>query len=259
MNKNFSLYDFLIYIFLPFGQLFARINLLNSSVDKSWLLLFCFIPFIVIPIFPILFNMEITFTIFFILVIITNIISLLFIEYGKIDISNTNEKTSIDKYVLLPIIIKVLIAILIIAGFKNDNTNEKIIKNIIIFVSILYSLYLRQREKCNSTKLFTILIDAIFIYSMSDISVDIFNKIKLNNTLQFPTDLNSNLLFSIIGLFISHNFINYFNDNDLTNYCSGKNNFLNFCPDDLHFNKVRIFAMMIFVLYYNNTYTICKS
>lgn len=239
MNKIFSLYDFLIYMFLPFGQLLARINLLNSSMDKSWLLLFCFIPFIVIPILPKIFKIDINFILFLILVIITNIIPLLLIEFGKIKIPNINKNSSIDKYVLLPIIIKILIALSIIYGFKNDNFSEKMIKNIIIFISILYSQYLRQNEKCNTNNLFTIFIDAIFIYCMSDLSVNIFNKIKLN-TLNFPSELDSNLIFSIFGLFISQQFINYFNDNDLNNYCSKK----------FHFNNIRVFTMMISLLYY---------
>lgn len=241
MNKIFSLYDFLIYMFLPFGQLFARINLLNSSKDKGWLLLFCFIPFILIPISP-LFGIDIDFTLFFILVIITNIIPLLVIQFGKIKIFNMNENTSIDKYVLLPIIIKILIAFSIIYGFKMDHLMiDKFIKYGLFFASIIYSVYLRQYEKCETkTNPLLYFMDAIFIYTMTDIFVDIFNKVK-SNTSDISNIPDLNLLFYIIGLFISHHFINYINDNDLDNYCSS----------NLDFMKIHVFTILIFVVYYS--------
>lgn len=229
-------------MFLPFGQLFARINLLNSSNDKGWLLLCCFIPFILIPILPFI-GIDIDFILFFILVIFTNIIPLLVIQFGKIKISNINKNTSIDKYVLLPIIIKILIAFSIIYGFKIDDIMlDKFAKNGLFLASIIYSVYLRQYEKCNTANPLLYLMDAIFIYTMTDISVDIFNKVKSNTSDIFNIpDLN--LLFYIIGLFISHHFINYINDNDLKNYCSS----------NLDFMKIHVFTILIFVVYYSTT------
>jgi hypothetical protein len=84
---------------------------------------------------------------------------------------------------------------------------------------------------------------------MSDFSVDIFNKIK-SNTLNLPNKLDLNLIFSIIGLFISHHFINYFNDNDLDNFCS----------DNFNFNKMHMFTIIISI--FSNKFInklLCKS
>jgi heme/copper-type cytochrome/quinol oxidase subunit 4 len=252
MNKVFSLYDFLIYIFLPFGQLLARINLLNNSIDKSWLILFCFIPFILIPILPKLLDIKLDIIYFFVLIVISNVIPLLLIENGKINLPEKKIETSIDKFVLLPIIIKFIIVFFFLTNGINetqiDNTNfiEANLKSIIIFISIFYSLWVRKNHKCNlsnSNKFMTILLDTIFIYTMSDLSVDIFNNIK-SNTENFPNIDESNnllnLIFSIFGLFFSHTFINYFNDNDINNYCA----------DNFYFNNIHVFTIMISIFYY---------
>ena len=254
MNKIFSLYDFLIYIFLPFGQLFARVNLLNGSMDKSWLILFCFIPFIIIPI---LLKFSIQPDILFIIIgiIISNIIPLMLIEFGNINIPQTPTSNSIDKYIMFPIIVKILIAL--IFTFKFDNTtNEYIVKFVIIFGSIIFSLLTRQYSNnyneltSNSllnNKILTIIVNSIFIYTMSNLSQDVLSDIKLK--LLDPSicpELTSilDLLFSIFGLFISYIFINLFNDNN--------NDINNFCANKIYLNNVNILMITLFYYYNKN-------
>ena len=250
MNKIFSLYDFLIYIFLPFGQLFARINLLNGSMDKSWLILFCFIPFIIIPI---LLKFSIQPDILFIIIgiVISNIIPLMLIEFGKINIPQNHPSQSIDKYIMFPIIVKILIALIFSLKFDNTTT-EYIVKFVIIFSSILFSLLTRQYYndlKSNSltiNKILTIIVNSIFIYTMSNLSKDVFNDIKLKVFDSSSSELTSifDLLFSIFGLFISYIFINLFNDNnnDINNYCANK----------MYLNNVNILMITIFYYYNKN-------
>jgi hypothetical protein len=48
-ETNISWLQVFLYGLFPFGQLFARINLLNGSLDRAWLLLLNFPPFSFIP------------------------------------------------------------------------------------------------------------------------------------------------------------------------------------------------------------------
>lgn len=254
MKNIFSLYDFLIYIFLPFGQLFARINLLNGSMDKSWLILLCFIPFIIIPI---LLKFSIQPNILFIIIgiIISNIIPLMLIEFGKINIQQNQPSQYIDKYIMFPIIVKILIALIFTFKF-NNTTKEYIVKFIIIFGSILFSLLTRHYSNNNNkltsnsllnNKTLTIIVNSIFIYTMSNLSQDVFADIKLklldiSSCSELTTILD--LLFSIFGLFISYIFINLFNDNnnDINNYCANK----------IYLNNANILIITLFYYYNKN-------
>jgi len=245
MNKDFSLYDFCIYTLLPFGQLFARINLLNSSIDKSWLLLFCFIPFLAIPILS-SYSINIDLTIFIIILIISNIFPLLYIQQGLINIPPKSLPSHVDKYVLLPIIIKILIPILYVCLGNNISFFDDNLIFILLFSSIFTSLILRQKKKCNTLniqKIITSFIDAIFIYTMTNVSSDIYNTLK-ENTPSIPNseDFNKILayLVSAFSILIGYIFINFFNDNDINNYCS----------DKFYFNNIHVFTVMISLFYY---------
>jgi len=254
MIKDFSLYDFLIYLFLPFGQLLARINVLNNSLDKPWLIIFCFIPFLLIPILS-KFSIYIDLLYFIMLTLLTNIIPLLLIEFNIIKM-NDNDSTSdnntnyIDKYIILPIIMKILTGLLLIIignNFINDQL-KKFIINMIIISTIIFSLIYKNNNinKLTLKELIIIFFETFFIYAMSDLSVDVFNVIKYN-TINIPNDnfeLN-NLLdsgFSVIGLFISYIFINFYN-----NYYKNINNN---CLNNLYFNNIHVFITMISIFYY---------
>ena len=255
MNKYFTLIDFIKYNILPFGQLCARIDLLNSSMDKSWLLLLSLIPFIIILIFPQIFNIDNVNNIaiiFIIMTILSNIIPLLLIQYDNIKMKdkNTNTNTnneptsSVDSYILLLIIFKLLIPY-----FINDEGSNNTYIELLTFGLIFLILQYRQNSKCKSIvtskKIIILLINTLFIYTMSTLVKTLFNNV-MSNTFKVEYDMQHYAyIISLYGLFISYNYVNLINDNDN-----------DYCENNYNVNTVQIFMLLISLSYYLNQYFI---
>jgi len=145
-SLNLNLYDLLYYSLIPFfGQILARINNFNNSLDQPLLLLLSIIPF-------------------------GEIIPLLYIYLVglKVGVDN-NSSPIINKYILLPIIIKIYSEFLI-----PDKESYKLL-NFILVLSSLFIININRRyvicNKITTKSLIKIIIDTAIMHSFIGIFV----------------------------------------------------------------------------------------
>jgi len=224
--SNFSFLDILIYTPMPFGQLWARIFSLNNSTDQSWLL-----SLMILPILSILFNLDIKFT--GIIMLLSNLFPLLLMKMNKIKMG-TGTSESLDKFVLLPIFVKLLLMI-----FFSTNDLNQIFELLTIFGTIV----MRKMYKCNklsSNLLIKSVIDTSYIYSVIELLkyliTEHLNIMKCNDN---SNSIFNSLLVWSLSLIIGYSTINLVNDTNLDTICS-----------DINYNESIMFLISIFIIFY---------
>ena len=211
--SNLSLFDVLIYTPLPFGQLWARIFSMNNSTDNLWLLVLT-----IVPIISLLLNLKFEFTA--ILLLLSNLFPLVLMKMEQIKPgTETNSSSPLDKYILFPIILKLLIMI-----FLSGDSYIQIYELLILFIPIVF----RKYYKCKTISgniLMKSIIDTTFIYSIIEFAKYIItSKLHILQCDDNSNGLFNNLIVWFIGLLIGYSFINLVNDSNLSISCNQINN-----------------------------------
>jgi hypothetical protein len=163
--------DVLIYGLLNplfFGQILARMDKFNSSTAKGWLLIFSYIPF----------------GDFFVLLYLAsqNTNPLL------IDNNNPNKDIFIDKSIIIPIMLK-----LILVFFNIKDTSQYFI----LFLSLIITNIYRRNYNCNNSltvkSIGKIIVDSSITLCLTEIGVDILPKLYHLILELFPGHLSNKI------------------------------------------------------------------
>jgi len=190
--------DIILYGLLPgIGQLLTRSEYYNGSLDSPYLLIFSLIPIPFLEFIPII-------------MMATNAV--------KIN-PNNNSTFTFDKYMLFPILIKIIGTLLISDNYKSNNA----ILNITLILSIL-TLFINQRKQtCTDITLKStgkIIIDTIICYSVTALVIIIMQYIPKVNSIFKQFGKNTECLIWSYIFIVVYNYINLFNKIDKDAYCN---------------------------------------
>ena len=197
-----SILDYIIYSLMPFGQLLARINNYNGSLDAWWLLL---IPIFYIP--------------------VLGIIPLLLMTFLKI--SDGNVRTSvIDKYLFLPIMFKFYSPYIFSLIGMDPHTYQYAFVTFIIQVILgMLSNISRRSSMCPGDLTVNALgktfMDAAIANNIGELFVYIFTKLPGLNSMNDNSNISINLIsiYWSIGYAFTYIINNMYNEYNAKNYC----------------------------------------
>jgi len=195
----------LLFSFIPFGQLIARIFYLNGSLDKLWLMfpMLLFFPFSLIPMLLIKFG---------------------FVQDGK-------GADPIDKIMLLPLIARI-VALFALNSIGINSPLLFILINLLINLStILIANISRRYYNCEKEGITTdsigkAIIDSTIAYAISEVSPIIISYLPFIGGIYELLGLftqNGNIIdgiFSNMGFAVSYILINMFNQDNIDQFCN---------------------------------------
>jgi hypothetical protein len=195
----------LLFSFIPFGQLIARIFYLNGSLDKLWLMfpMLLLFPFSLIPMLLIKFG---------------------FVQDGK-------GADPIDKIMLLPLIARI-VALFALNSIGINSPLLFILINLLINLStILIANISRRYYNCEKEGITTdsigkAIIDSTIAYAISEVSPIIISYLPFIGGIYELLGLftqNGNIIdgiFSNMGFAVSYILINMFNQDNINQFCN---------------------------------------
>lgn len=204
-QTNISWLQILIYGIIPLGQLWARIFLLNGSLDKWYMMfpLFLFPPLSFIPLIMMKFG---------------------FIKPGQ-------GANPIDKIMWLPIIAKFIIPFLL--GFIVDEDDHELIFGIVAFVlqllMIIVANMTRRYLNCDSVTINSFgkaTVDSVIAYGIGDIVPFVMGWLpyvgivySIISMIPFIGSFVDSIFWSL-GFAATYIVINMFNQYDMSGYCN---------------------------------------
>lgn len=195
INTPLSIQDALFYGLtnpLFFGQLWARSNNFNSSTDMPWLMFLSYIPF-------------------------GDLFSLLYLSTTQQKLIPGNNISFIDKFVMLPVIGKLILSI-----FDIDESIQYTILIILIGLSNIN----RRKLICGnitSQSIGKIIIDTIIIFCLTELlTIFIYYIPGINSIFDTVTCINqSSIIVWILSYTIIYSQLNFYNQIDINNrYCN---------------------------------------
>jgi hypothetical protein len=193
-------------IFGPFGHLYLRVAYLNGSLDKMWLFLLGSIP----P-FSFLANVA--------------------MKHGYVNMGpGTNV---IDRWVLVPIIFKFVLALVLFLAGKSSSLLFMILSFILELGSIMIPNLIRIYDNCNkkliSDSYLKALVDSYVAYGFSNLFPILFSIIPIFRILNMVLDyipgassIMSDILWCL-GFVCTYTFINMMNQDNMKIYCENPN------------------------------------
>ena len=214
LKLELSIFKILLYIFIPFGPLYARIVDLNGSLDHAWTM------FPVFNVFPF------------------SIIPVLMIAFGAIKKGNGSKPY--DIFMIIPIIVRIIL-ILIINWIMPYYTKLKTL--IVLFISIISIMIpniIRRHQNCkdrpdkdnnnsysilNGKQWYRTFVDSYFELGFSEIFIIMINFVpfigiawKLLSMFPFIGGFIDNILWCF-GFISGYVIINMYNQNNMDDMC----------------------------------------
>jgi len=206
-KNNFGWIPLIICSMLgPIGHLILRVVYLNGSLDKSWL----FIPGSIPPI---------------------SIIANIAMKYGFV--AQGPGQDVIDRWVLVPIIIKFMVAILLTITHKSTDMIYNIIGLGAVLLATIIPNYKRMYESCDKnvtgTKLIKSVADsyiefgtAYFFPILLQLITKIIRPLRIVTMLLDKLPMSEHILWSV-GFVCSYTITNMINQDDMKTYCNEPN------------------------------------
>jgi hypothetical protein len=179
-DVDMKIEDTILYTFMPFGDLFLRINKLNGSLDKIYLFfisLFLDIKLIgsILDIYEDSYWWG--FIKWFLLGAVIKTITAVLAYFKKMNKVDDNQGDVIDAPILLPLIVRFLFgfAMVYINAYVGQSWGP-ILTNAVLFLTIMFTMFIRLalRRQCNSShmnkyaweRFIKVFFDSLFIYGI---------------------------------------------------------------------------------------------
>jgi hypothetical protein len=180
-DVDMKIEDIILYTFLPFGEIFLRINKLNGSFHRMYLFILSLIGDImfwysILDIYEQNYGRNVL--VFGILIpAILRLPTALLTYYEKMSKVDDNQGNVIDAPILIPLILRFLFGFgMLYLERLFGNRWSPIITNILLFLTIMFAMFIRLalRRQCKSSdmnkyawkRFIKIFFDALFIYGI---------------------------------------------------------------------------------------------